>query len=276
VNTPVYAVTRVRPCAVPFSAIVAPMLVRVLGSAAEGGVPRWDCACPGCTAVRRHEVRGRTHASLAVSADGERWLLVEASPDVLRQLHSFDSLHPRSDGASPLAAALLLSGRAQSSAGLPSLASSEVRGRPVYAPRSAIADISRDARTSEGAFAWTPLETDEPVELRGLDGELGLTATLLAPGGRAGLAIREPSAGKLVMYLPDIPEGVDLRALVDGADAVFLDASRVDPDLELRARHRVATSVHHASPLADERSAAWKALRRSAWTLAHDGLDLFV
>src|SRR6516225_2193992 len=60
----------------------------VLGSAAGGGFPQWNCRCPTCRLAWAGDarVRPRTQASLAVSADGENWLLINASPDLPQQV----------------------------------------------------------------------------------------------------------------------------------------------------------------------------------------------
>src|SRR3712207_7017727 len=72
------------------------MWVRVLGSAAGGGFPQWNCACPPCRAVRdgSRPARPRTQSSVAVSADRRRWSLFNASLDVRAQLGSRTDLHP--------------------------------------------------------------------------------------------------------------------------------------------------------------------------------------
>ena len=73
------------------------MKVRVLGSAAGGGLPQWNCGCTNCVRARGGDpaVPQRSQPSLAVSADGERWSLVNASPDVRDQLAKAPGLHPR-------------------------------------------------------------------------------------------------------------------------------------------------------------------------------------
>jgi len=70
----------------------------VLGSAAGGGFPQWNCRCPVCLLAWAGDtrVRARTQASLAVTADGESWLLVNASPDLRQQLQRCKALHPTS------------------------------------------------------------------------------------------------------------------------------------------------------------------------------------
>lgn len=72
------------------------MKVRVLGSAAGGGFPQWNCNCANCSGVRSGSIAAspRTQSSIAVSADGRSWLLVNASPDLLAQIRAFPALQP--------------------------------------------------------------------------------------------------------------------------------------------------------------------------------------
>jgi pyrroloquinoline quinone biosynthesis protein B len=85
------------------------MWVRVLGAAAGGGFPQWNCNCPQCRAVRdgSRPCRPRTQSSVAVSADYRRWFLLNASPDLRAQIESFPALHPHGLRDSPLQAVLL-------------------------------------------------------------------------------------------------------------------------------------------------------------------------
>jgi len=72
------------------------MFIRVLGSAAGGGFPQWNCNCRNCQAVRAGQpgFQRRTQSSIAVSADGRRWTLVNASPDILQQFQAFPGSWP--------------------------------------------------------------------------------------------------------------------------------------------------------------------------------------
>ena len=72
------------------------MLVRVLGSAAGGGFPQWNCNCPNCAGLRADALRAtaRTQSSIAVSADGAGWVLFNASPDILQQIKASPFLQP--------------------------------------------------------------------------------------------------------------------------------------------------------------------------------------
>ena len=88
------------------------MLIHVLGSSAGGGFPQWNCGCPNCRGVRDGSIRAvpRTQESVAVSADGDDWFLLNVSPDVHRQIESFPRLHPRGPRHSPIRGILLSNG----------------------------------------------------------------------------------------------------------------------------------------------------------------------
>lgn len=72
------------------------MKVHILGSAAGGGFPQWNCNCPNCSACREGSprLRARTQSSITVSADGQNWALFNASPDILQQIRAFPALQP--------------------------------------------------------------------------------------------------------------------------------------------------------------------------------------
>ena len=87
------------------------MRIRLLGTAAGGGVPQWNCSCAVCRLARDGSGRvvARTQSSVAVSADGRRWFLLNASPDIRAQLESFPELHPApgAQRGSPIEAVLV-------------------------------------------------------------------------------------------------------------------------------------------------------------------------
>src|SRR4051794_36228445 len=88
------------------------MRARVLGAAAGGGFPQWNCGCPNCVEVRNGSARTetRTQDSIALSADGDAWTIVNASPDILRQLERTPDLHPRAPRHSPIRDIVLTNG----------------------------------------------------------------------------------------------------------------------------------------------------------------------
>ncbi len=100
------------------------MQILVLGSAAGGGFPQWNCNCANCRLARAGDpsAQPRTQSSLAVSADGERWLLLNASPDLRQQILANAALQPRRDAShSPIAGIVLSNGDVDHVAGLLSL-----------------------------------------------------------------------------------------------------------------------------------------------------------
>jgi pyrroloquinoline quinone biosynthesis protein B len=85
------------------------MRIHVLGAAAGGGFPQWNCGCTNCCGVRRGSINAAplTQASVAVSTDDEAWFLIHASPDIRTQLMAFPPLHPRTLRGSPIAGIFL-------------------------------------------------------------------------------------------------------------------------------------------------------------------------
>jgi pyrroloquinoline quinone biosynthesis protein B len=96
----------------------------ILGAGAGGGFPQWNSAGPGCRRARTGDpaALARTQCSVAVSADGDRWVLLNAAPDLRAQLEATPALHPRpAQGAirhSPIAAVVLSGAEVDSIAGL--------------------------------------------------------------------------------------------------------------------------------------------------------------
>src|ERR1700722_10990886 len=94
--------------------------VVVLGAAAGGGVPQWNCGCPGCLMARTdHPEFQSTQASMARRADREHWFLINASPDLHQQLIATPQLHPRAGRLrhSPIAGVILTNGEVDAVAG---------------------------------------------------------------------------------------------------------------------------------------------------------------
>jgi pyrroloquinoline quinone biosynthesis protein B len=97
--------------------------VVVLGAAAGGGVPQWNCGCPVCRAARSGRELQSTQASIAISADDAHWLLVNASPDLRQQLIATPKLHPTAGKLrhSPISGVILTNGEVDAVAGLLSM-----------------------------------------------------------------------------------------------------------------------------------------------------------
>lgn len=119
------------------------MRIRVLGSAAGGGFPQWNCDSPRCREARigRLASESRTQSSIAVSVDGEHWLLVNASPDIRQQIIANPPLHPRGGvRSSGIAAVLLMDSQLDHVTGLVSLRESS-KPLSVYCSERTDADL---------------------------------------------------------------------------------------------------------------------------------------
>ena len=118
------------------------MRVLVLGAAAGGGFPQWNCNCPNCRGVRDGSLKltPRTQSSIAVSTDSRNWVLINASPDILSQLKAFPQLQP---GLKPrdsgIAAVLLVDSQLDHTLGLGMLR--EGTRLPVYCTASVRSDL---------------------------------------------------------------------------------------------------------------------------------------
>src|ERR1051325_7738133 len=112
------------------------MRIRLLGTAAGGGVPQWNCLCPVCREARAGSgrVQPRTQSAVAISADDRRWFLLNASPDLRAQIESFPPLHPPAGKTrgSPIEGVLLTNADLDHALGLLLLREGDVL--PVHAP----------------------------------------------------------------------------------------------------------------------------------------------
>jgi pyrroloquinoline quinone biosynthesis protein B len=100
------------------------MRIEILGSAAGGGFPQWNCGCPNCSAVRAGTFPGkaRTQTQVALSNDNQSWYLLNASPDLRLQIEATPALLPQSGGRrSPIKGVVLTSADLDQVAGLLSL-----------------------------------------------------------------------------------------------------------------------------------------------------------
>ena len=225
------------------------MLVRVLGSAAGGGFPQWNCGCPNCRGVRAGSVRAaaRTQECVAVSADGAAWLLLNCSPEIRAQIEGFPGLHPRGPRDSPIAAILLTNGDLDHCLGLLSLR--ESHPLVVYATEPVRRGFVEDnvlyltLERFPGQVTWRGLKAGHEVEIAGADGRpSGLTVEPLAVPGKPpvhlerrapadpeqniGVRIRAPATGRVLTYLSAAAAvTADVRRAIDGADLVFFDGT---------------------------------------------------
>jgi len=189
----------------------------VLGSAAGGGFPQWNCRCRVCQLAwagdARH--RRRTQASLAVSANGEDWVLINASPDLPEQLRRSPTLHPHGDPrGSPIKAIVLTGAEIDQVAGLLSLRERQPFILCATAPTMALIEEN----SMFGVLARDQVERrieafDVPCSLPG-----GLTAELFAVPGKVPLYLEGESPE--TVSEANGTAGLELRA--GGARLVFI------------------------------------------------------
>ncbi|MBV8148778.1 MAG: pyrroloquinoline quinone biosynthesis protein B, partial [Candidatus Eremiobacteraeota bacterium] len=123
------------------------MIVRILGSAAGGGVPQWNCACANCAAARTGRQPQRSQSSAAVSVDGARWLLLNCSPDVAAQIEAFRPLQPDGLRTTPIDGMLFTDANVDHLGGLATLRQT---GNHRFIVRSS--EVTRKIATSQEAF----------------------------------------------------------------------------------------------------------------------------
>lgn len=225
------------------------MRVRILGSAAGGGFPQWNCGCDNCRGVRAlvPGLRARSQESVAISGDGETWFLLNASPEVRAQIESFDGLHPKTRRHSPLAGIVLTNGDLDHCLGLLSLRESH----PLRLWTTA--SIERGFREQNVLFRtlqrfpeqlqFQALTLGKPQPLLRSDGsESGLTLEAVAAPGKLpihleptatpsledniGLLIHDTAAGRTLGYFPGVAGPSEaLAAALDRADFLLFDGT---------------------------------------------------
>ena len=254
------------------------MQVKILGSAAGGGFPHWNCACPNCRSLRDGTFRGkaRTQAQLAISADSEHWFLLGASPDLRAQIESSPDLHPHpSDNGtrhSPISGAILLNADIDHILGL--LLMRELQPLHIYSTNSVrqiVEDNSMFAmlRRVEGQLSWSSISltkwfplfgpTHTKIALRCRALSLGTHFPAYVPSERLSqLDPRESSLGLIVetsskkrlAYLPAVPKITDeLLSELDSVDVLLFDGTFWSDDelIRIQGSGQTAQQMGHVS-----------------------------
>ncbi|HKE91030.1 MAG TPA: pyrroloquinoline quinone biosynthesis protein PqqB [Gemmatimonadales bacterium] len=220
------------------------MHVILLGTAAGGGVPQWNCGCRNCRAARARG-RGRTQSSVAVSPDGERWILLNASPDLRTQLAAHTPFWPVELRDSRIRAVVLTDGEIDHTLGLLLLREGTSR-MPVYAPSGVAALFAGPWPLTTVLEPYSgidvrPLPPRRSAALADADGRsLDLTCTAVPLGRRppryasgaaggdleVGLRIQDPATGGSFVYVPVAAAlDDDVCALAAGADLLCFDGT---------------------------------------------------
>jgi pyrroloquinoline quinone biosynthesis protein B len=225
--------------------------VVVLGAAAGGGVPQWNCGCPVCRAARtEHPELRSTQASIAISADGDHWFLINASPDLRQQLIATPQLHPRAGKLrhSPISGVILTNGEIDAITGLLSMR----EGWPftIYAHPKVLSILEANSVfnvLSEKNVRRLPIEVDKTFEPDLPDGSpSGIEILSFAVPGKSawylegevrpsgednagdtiGLRVRDKATGRYFYFLTACAVvDDDVKSRVAGAPLIFFDGT---------------------------------------------------
>ena len=223
------------------------MRIRVLGSSAGGGFPQWNCNCPNCDGVRRGTLRAtpRTQSSIALSADGTDWLLVNASPDILQQIRDNPELQPaRAIRDTGIAAVLLMDAQIDHVTGLlmlrerktplPLLATPEVFsdiscGFPITGILSHYCGVDRQTLPIDGSAVQIPALPGLQLQTVALSSKPPPYSPFRGaprPGDNIGLLATNPTTGAKAFYAPGLAEVTpELIGLMSGCAVVLVDGT---------------------------------------------------
>ena len=277
--------------------------IHILGSAAGGGLPQWNCACANCIAARRGKLDLQTQSSIAISADPEEfqnWWLINASPDLPRQIENTTRLHPHRDPSrnTPIAGVLLTNADIDHALGLLLMRQQE-KPLVVYAAdetRAALAwlertlarfcgiewwKISSDFQQLNGSIRFRAIELPHSVAFQFLDETSGALA-LVAPA--ASELTRELSkaaaSSDVILFDGTFWSDDELAAVRPGARSAramnhlpisggSLDFLRQSP-----ARRKIYTHINNTNPILMPDSPERAELERAGIEIARDGLEI--
>jgi pyrroloquinoline quinone biosynthesis protein B len=238
------------------------MQVKILGSAAGGGFPQWNCACSNCRLVRSGTFSGkaRSQTQVAISHDGLCWFLLGASPDLRSQIEASPDLQPRDGGnTSPLCGVVLASADLDHVLGL--LLLRELQPFNVYATTSVI-HILRDQNSMFGMLnrtpdqvRWQAITPGESFQLCTPSGQpSGITCTSISistgypvyvsdsdpdfnPQDAALALIVTSDSGRVLVYAPTVAVVTQsLRDWLERADLLLFDGTFYSDDELIRVR----------------------------------------
>ena len=211
----------------------------ILGAAAGGGLPQWNCGCPNCARARKGEIPPQTQSSLAVTANGSDWAILNASPDIRLQLSASSALHPTGLRDLPVRSVLVTNGDIDHVAGLLTLR--EMQPFKLFATpaiHQVLADNPIFDALNQAVVDRMPISLDTPFDI-----VPGLTATVFAVPGKVPLYLEgetvqtdlmgEQTVGVELIsdqsrayYIPGCARlSDDLRARLEGADLLFFDGT---------------------------------------------------
>ncbi|MBY4677617.1 pyrroloquinoline quinone biosynthesis protein PqqB [Marinobacterium arenosum] len=247
------------------------MKIQVLGSAAGGGFPQWNCNCANCRGVREGTLNAqpRTQSSIAISANGEDWILFNASPDIRAQLESFAPMQPgRAIRDTGIAAIVLMDSQIDHCTGL--LMLREGCPHQVWCTEMVHQDLSSGFPVFNmlehwnGGLQWNRIPIEPGANRFSIPQapELSLTAVPLRssappysphrndphPGDNIGLLVADRRSGKTLFYAPGLGRiEPHLRPLMESADLLLVDGTiwREDELIHSGVGDKLGTAMGH-------------------------------
>ena len=229
------------------------MFIQILGSAAGGGFPQWNCNCANCAGLRAG-TKPRTQSSIAISENGVDWVLCNASPDIRAQLEAFPKLQPaRRPRDTAIAAIILLDSQIDHTTGLLTLR--EGCPHEVWCTEMVHQDLTTGfplfnmLKHWNGGLKWNPIALEgsfvipacpnlqiTPIPLRSSAPPYSPHRNDPHPGDNIGLLIEDRQSGGTLFYAPGLGQASpELLEIMRRADCLLVDGTLWRDD-EMRVR----------------------------------------
>jgi len=277
--------------------------IHILGSAAGGGLPQWNCACANCSAARTGKITPQTQSSIAISGDSEgfhRWFLINASPDLTRQIESMPRLQPRRDSPrnTPVAGVLLTNADLDHSLGL-LLLREQPMSLVVYAAdktKTALAwmdnvlarfsgiewrKINADFQSLNGNVSFRAIELPRSVAFQFQDDTSAATALFTPTVGELTEELRDAvHASDVVMFDGTFWSDDELAAVRPGARSARemnhlpISDGSLDFLRQSRARRKIYTHINNTNPILVSGTREREQVEQAGIEIARDGLEI--
>lgn len=281
------------------------MLIKLLGSAAIGGFPKWNCACSNCHGLRQGSLRAkpRTQTQIAFSPLDGIWFLIGASPDLREQILATPQLAPTPDAPSPIAGLFIPSSDLENVEGLLQLCG--LQNAFLFATPAVQRVVKTENRVFKAlesagcSLQWQPLSarrrigchlsdnpTDVPtffytaIPLGGSYPEyLSEETRRTCPSDESHMGFLLEQGEKKVLVTPKVlGANSELLKTAESADVALLDGAIWRDLLEQLPRdadvRKILMQLHHESPLLDEKSAEHRAVVEAGFEIAYDGMEI--
>jgi pyrroloquinoline quinone biosynthesis protein B len=214
------------------------MRISILGAAAGGGYPQWNCNCESCARAWRGEARPQTQVSLAVTADDAHWFLLNAAPDLRTQVLATPDLQPQHRGRhSPIAGVVLTNGDVDAIAGLLDLRESQKLA--VYATAAVLRVLEANhifKVLNAELVARRTLALEVPLDLTTRDGaKVGLRVTAFSVPGKPALYLERHDISEHLAERSENTVGLEIAEATTGKRFFFIPGcAAIDPPLTAR------------------------------------------